>query len=194
MRADAAANSRAIVTAARELLATHGADIPLSAVAQQAGVGIATLYRHFATREELFLAVAQQLHDQALSMIGNHREQWAADPQGAWTGLVQDLTAARPGALIPGLLDVAANEQLRDDLTRIRADILREFDGVLTLAKEAGLVENTLTAAQFQLGLATLTRPLPSPPIPDLPLDGLGDWLAEVYLRGLRPDPPTPHG
>lgn len=187
MRADAAANVEAITAAARELLATHGADIPLSAVAQHAGVGIATLYRHFGSREDLFLAVAQNLHDQALATIDRYRDQFADEPQEAWTNLVHDLASTRPGALIPGLLDIAADETLRDDLTRIRGDILRAFDEVLTTAKAAGLVEQDLSAARFQLGLATLTRPLPEPPIPDLPTAGLGDWLTDVYLRGLRP-------
>ncbi|PWJ25833.1 TetR family transcriptional regulator [Branchiibius hedensis] len=187
MRADAAANATAITAAARQLLATHGADIPLSAVAQQAGVGIATLYRHFGTREELFLAVAQDLRDQALATIERHRDQLNDDPEKAWSNLVHDLASTRPGALIPGLLDIAADESLREDLTRIRGDILSAFEEVLRSAKAAGLVERDLSAARFQLGLATLTRPLPEPPLPDLPTDGLGDWLTEVYLRGLRP-------
>lgn len=188
MRADAAANVEAITAAAKELLATHGADIPLSAVAQHAGVGIATLYRHFATREDLFLAVAQGLHDQALAIIDRHIGQFDEDPEKAWVNLVHDLASTRPGALIPGLLDVAASETMGADFARIRGDILAAFEEVLTRAKAAKLVEQDLTAARFQLGLATLTRPLPEPPIPDLPMDGLGDWLTDVYLRGLRPE------
>lgn len=187
MRADAAANAQAITTAAKELLATHGPDIPLSAVAQQAGVGIATLYRHFGTREDLFLAVARNLRDQALTTIERHRSYWDDDPARAWTTLVHDLASTRPGALIPGLLDIAADEALREDLTQIRGDILRAFDDVLTKAKAAGLVQDDLSPARFQLGLATLTRPLPESPLPDLPMEGLGDWLTDVYLRGLRP-------
>lgn len=187
MRADAAANAHAITAAAKVLLATHGADIPLSAVAEQAGVGIATLYRHFGTREELFLAVARSLRDQALATIERHRARWDEDPEKAWTTLVHDLASIRPGALIPGLLDIAADEALRDDLTRIRGDILNAFDDVLEKAKAAGLVQEDLSPARFQLGLATLTRPLPDPPLPDLPMDGLGDWLTDIYLQGLRP-------
>ena len=187
MRADAAANAHAITAAAKVLLATHGADIPLSAVAEQAGVGIATLYRHFATREDLFLAVAQGLHDQALATIDRHTDQFDDDPEKAWVNLVHDLASTKPGALIPGLLDVAASETMSADFSRIRGEILAAFEQVLTKAKAARLVEQDLTAARFQLGLATLTRPLPEPPIPDLPMDGLADWLTDVYLHGLRP-------
>ena len=56
-RADAARNFDAIIEAARELFATQGADVLLGDIAKKAGVGIATLYRHFPTREDLAEAV-----------------------------------------------------------------------------------------------------------------------------------------
>ena len=51
-RKDAARNRRAILDAARELVAEPG-ELRLSAVAKRAGVGQGTLYRHFATRDDL---------------------------------------------------------------------------------------------------------------------------------------------
>ena len=56
-RADAARNFDSILSAARELFAEFGTDVLLSDVAVRAGVGIATLYRHFPTREDLAEAV-----------------------------------------------------------------------------------------------------------------------------------------
>ncbi len=56
-RADAARNFDAIIAAARTLFAEQGTDVLLTAVAQRATVGIATLYRHFPTREDLAEAV-----------------------------------------------------------------------------------------------------------------------------------------
>jgi AcrR family transcriptional regulator len=52
-RADARRNREKLLTAATELFATAGTDVPLDAVAKRAGVGIGTLYRHFPTREAL---------------------------------------------------------------------------------------------------------------------------------------------
>ena len=56
-RADAARNADRLIAAARELVAEQGAEVPLDEVAKRAGVGNATLYRHFPTRADLLVAV-----------------------------------------------------------------------------------------------------------------------------------------
>lgn len=56
-RADARRNYELLVMAAREVFAEQGADAPLEEVARRAGVGNATMYRHFAARHELLVAV-----------------------------------------------------------------------------------------------------------------------------------------
>jgi AcrR family transcriptional regulator len=53
LRADARRKRDAILAAAVEIFADRGVDIALDEVARRAGVGIATLYRHFPTREAL---------------------------------------------------------------------------------------------------------------------------------------------
>ncbi len=57
MRADARRNREKLVTAAREAFAADGTSAPLEEVAERAGVGIGTLYRHFPTRQALLEAV-----------------------------------------------------------------------------------------------------------------------------------------
>lgn len=57
LRADAARNRNLIVEAARDLFRTRGIDVPLSTVARRAGVGVATLFRRFPTREALVTEV-----------------------------------------------------------------------------------------------------------------------------------------
>lgn len=56
-RADAARNAELLLTAAKELFAEHGPGVALDEVARRAGVGNATLYRHFPTRGDLLAAV-----------------------------------------------------------------------------------------------------------------------------------------
>jgi AcrR family transcriptional regulator len=68
-RADAVRNRERVLEAAKVVFSAGGPDASLEAVAQTAGVGIGTLYRHFPTREALFEAVyrreVQQLADLA---------------------------------------------------------------------------------------------------------------------------------
>ncbi|GAA3942934.1 TetR family transcriptional regulator [Amorphoplanes auranticolor] len=56
-RADAERNRARILEAAATVFAGSGIDVPMSEVARQAQVGIATLMRNFPTREELIEAV-----------------------------------------------------------------------------------------------------------------------------------------
>ncbi|OIJ67763.1 TetR/AcrR family transcriptional regulator [Streptomyces mangrovisoli] len=56
-RKDAARNYDALIAAAREAFAQHGAEASLEDVARRAGVGIGTLYRNFPTRRDLFESV-----------------------------------------------------------------------------------------------------------------------------------------
>jgi AcrR family transcriptional regulator len=56
-RVDAARNFDAILAAARAEFTEHGTDAALDDIARRAGVGPATLYRHFATRGDLIEAV-----------------------------------------------------------------------------------------------------------------------------------------
>lgn len=62
MRADARRNRERVLAAARAVFAEHGIDAPMATVARRAGVGVATLYRHFPTRDALVRgAFAQQM-------------------------------------------------------------------------------------------------------------------------------------
>ncbi|MEV5976420.1 TetR/AcrR family transcriptional regulator [Streptomyces sp. NPDC052114] len=53
VRADARRNRERVLVAARAVFAERGIDAPMATVARRAGVGVATLYRHFPTRDAL---------------------------------------------------------------------------------------------------------------------------------------------
>jgi AcrR family transcriptional regulator len=57
MRADARKNYRHLLAVARDVVTEHGADASMRDIARRAGVGLATLFRHFPTREALFEAL-----------------------------------------------------------------------------------------------------------------------------------------
>ncbi|GAA3515547.1 AcrR family transcriptional regulator [Streptosporangium album] len=56
-RADAQRNYESLLASAKRVFDEQGVDAPLDDVARRAGVGNATMYRHFPTRRELIIAV-----------------------------------------------------------------------------------------------------------------------------------------
>ena len=72
LRADARRNRERLLQAAREVVAEQGADASLEEIARRAGVGSATLHRHFESRhallEEIFGERVQELCDEAAQL------------------------------------------------------------------------------------------------------------------------------
>jgi AcrR family transcriptional regulator len=64
-RADAQRNLDALLAAAKEVFARSGVDAPVREIAEAAGVGIGTLYRHFPQRSDLVVAVFREAVDAA---------------------------------------------------------------------------------------------------------------------------------
>ena len=56
-RADARRNEASVLHAAAEVFVERGVDAPVRDIAARAGVGVATIYRHFPTRADLVVAV-----------------------------------------------------------------------------------------------------------------------------------------
>jgi AcrR family transcriptional regulator len=57
LRADAERNRRHVLEVAQAVFATEGLAVPIDEIARRAGLGVGTLYRHFPTKEALFLAI-----------------------------------------------------------------------------------------------------------------------------------------
>ncbi|MEU6146229.1 helix-turn-helix domain-containing protein [Streptomyces sp. NPDC047081] len=74
LRRDAARNRERLIEAARRLFAERGHDVALEEVARAAGVSRTTLYRNWATREELATTVfednAAQIDLRAAELVG----------------------------------------------------------------------------------------------------------------------------
>lgn len=108
MRADARRNREKILTAAVRAFATEGLDAHLERIAKEAGVGSATLYRNFPTREALIEAVYRnevaQLCDAAPTLLAAKPPHEALR---AWTLLFLDYVTAKYG-MIDALRALAA--------------------------------------------------------------------------------------
>ncbi len=77
MRADALRNHEKILRAAEEVFATDGVMVPIDVVAERAGVGVGTLYRHFPTKESLYEAIVTT----RLTRLVATADAYAVDPE-----------------------------------------------------------------------------------------------------------------
>jgi len=87
LRADAARNRAAILAVARDVFAEQGLEAPLEVIAARAGVGIATLYRRFPTREKLVAAALVEKVNQYAQAAEQALE--VPDPWAGFAGFVQ---------------------------------------------------------------------------------------------------------
>lgn len=190
MRADAKANQQDIIQAAMRLFATRGPTASLRQVAEAAGVGIGTLYRHFPERKDLLLGIADDTAGKMLPIITQALESWSEDPERVWAQCVQDMGALRTGALAASTnMFVELGTTGPKELEVRRHRILKALEPLIRRAQHHKLVSRDVGPAQFLLGLATVTRPFVSDDNPLVPQHELDAWLLEVYRRGLRPEP-----
>ncbi len=81
-RLDARRNHERVIAAARELLAQHGLQMTVPQVAERAGVGRATVYRSYPTKDDLIVAIVQEQFQQL-----EQRTLAALDSDDAYQGL-----------------------------------------------------------------------------------------------------------
>ncbi|MBY6414789.1 TetR/AcrR family transcriptional regulator [Rhodococcus sp. BP-252] len=90
LRADAQRNRDAILSAARDVFEADGVLCSLDAIAVRAGVGNATLYRNFPTRDDLLAAVIQLAIEKAIEAAEELRS--ARSPRDALAEWIFHLT------------------------------------------------------------------------------------------------------
>jgi AcrR family transcriptional regulator len=76
-RADAQRNRAKVLAAAAELFAAEGLEVPIDRIADQAGVGVGTVYRHFPTKERLYEAIVVERINE---MVAHAHVSLANDP------------------------------------------------------------------------------------------------------------------
>jgi AcrR family transcriptional regulator len=135
LRADACRNREAILAAARDVFARNGLQAPLEDIAGQAGVGIATLYRRFPTREQLVAAAllekVRQYADAALVAQAN------PDPWAGFAGFVRRSCALQ--ANDRGLSDLLSMTlPASEEVERLRATVYRHVTDLAERVKAAG--------------------------------------------------------
>lgn len=188
-RADALRNRAALIGAAAEVFGRRGLDAPLDEIATAAGVGNATLYRHFPTRRELVQAVfAEQMARYSAAV---ERALAEPDPWLAVRGYLAEICTLQ--AENRALADLVVSAEYTDDARatavghlrelleraratgRLRADFAVE-DVALLLMANAGVVRHVdgpapvasarLVALLLDGLAAEAATPAPPPPDP----------------------------
>lgn len=139
LRVDAARNHTRIVAAAAEAIEEAGPSVSLEEIARRAGVGIATLYRRFGTRDQLLQAVFEHVFETRIEPTVVDE---GPDP---WQDLVATLTAT-----VEAVREHRVLLRLVKEAGTVESDALagyaRSVERLLARARDAGVVRPELTA------------------------------------------------
>jgi AcrR family transcriptional regulator len=177
LRADAARNRQRLIDAAAEVFAARGLDATLDDIARDAGVNVATAYRHFANKHELAREFLRQCVDRAVAVA----EEAAAEPD-PWLGLTQFLE--RSLAMIASnraLVDVLKREYGAEQFDELLQRIMVPLAKLLARGQQAGVVRADLAATDFAAILEMLSA------VTGMGLPGLPHRYIGLILAGLRP-------
>jgi AcrR family transcriptional regulator len=173
-RADARANHAKLVAAARALFTEKGTSAPLEEVAERAGVGIGTLYRHFPARQAL-LEAAYVDEVEAMARAASELEELPP-----WDALSQWLHqyvgfAATKRALNEALMETDPSSNV---LVTCRAAIVGAGTTLVERAQHAGVVRNDTTFPDIvrmvgAIALVPTEDPEQKSRLLELALDGL---------------------
>jgi AcrR family transcriptional regulator len=178
-RKDALRNRERVLDAATALVRRDGEKVPMAQIAERAGVGIGTVYRHFPTREDLLGALVHR----SFGLAVDNARAAAAHPGPALEGVRQFFLATlrdRERFVLP----LHGGPVVFTPATRERqADVRTALRGLIERGQAARELRADLTPEDLIVSASLLSRPLP----------GTGDWerLArrqiDLLIYGLTP-------
>jgi AcrR family transcriptional regulator len=179
VRADARRNLDVLLQSAMEVFATAGVDAPVRAIAEKAGVGIATLYRHFPQRSDLIAAVFQhEIEALAADAVALAAKGKPGAALVNWIGRYAALVRTKHG-LAPALhSNSPAFEKLRASFwEQVRPAVQRLLDA----AAAAGEIRADVDADDVLGAVASLCMPAHDDRA------GYSQRMVNVLIDGLRP-------
>jgi AcrR family transcriptional regulator len=185
-RADAAHNRDQLLAVATRLFASAKAEPSMRAIAREAGVGIATLYRHFPTREALVEATYQNQVSRLTT--GATQLVLQLDPPAAlrrWMDLFGDWIATKNGMLDTLLVMIDSGEIAH---AHTRTELLTAIDGILEAGRTSGQLRVDVSAEDIAAALIGIFTVAGSPEHEEM-----AARLLDLLMAGLRPcayDPP----
>jgi AcrR family transcriptional regulator len=180
LRADARRNRERVLKVATNVFANEGLAVPIDEIADRAGVGIGTVYRHFPTKEALFEAVVinfkQRLIEEAEEMLEQD------EPDTAFYNflslMLRESTVNR--AIIAAIASSSVNAHR--PLTGMSLDFQNTLGKLLRHAQEVGSVRDDIRVTDVTAILFGLARSMEQhSDDPELPVR-----LLSVICDGLR--------
>jgi AcrR family transcriptional regulator len=177
VRADARANRARIVAAARALYAEEGVDVSFNAIAHRAGIGNATLYRHFCGQDQLRDAVYRariRETNELLASLSAELDDPVAELRRylAWTFETADLS----------LIGLLPERSALSSEARAEALGLRErLDELIHRAQEAGALRQGIGRGDLLVAATALVHVARHSEISP----AYGEAFLETVLRGL---------
>jgi AcrR family transcriptional regulator len=180
LRADAQRNRARVLEAAESVFAAEGISVPVDLIAEKAGVGVGTLYRHFPTKEKLFEAILigriVQITADARAMADSE------DPGAAFFGFLTHLVeeSALKRDLIQALL--GAGVQIELSAAEAKQDLEAAAGDLLAVAQRAGAVRSDVSCAVVLslVGATCMAADQPSQ-------GAVSGELLTIICDGLRP-------
>ncbi len=154
VRADAQRNIDALLEAAKAVFLASGVDAPVREIADRAGVGVGTVYRHFPTRADLIGAVFRHEVDacaDAAPVLAAARE--PEDALRRWVERYMDFLRAKRGLGAAIHSGHPAYGSLADYFMK---RLLPALDGLLRSAAAAGSIRGDVDPKELLWAVASL--------------------------------------
>jgi AcrR family transcriptional regulator len=178
-QAEAARNDRLVLDAARTVVARHGPEASVAAIAEQAGVGMGSLYRRYGSKADLLRHLCTLAMQDTIQAA--ERALTETDP---WTGLagyIEACVAQRTGAL--GAL--AGSIHTTPQMWAISQRSRELLDTLIRRARRAGVLRADVTALDIAWLIETLGRS--GPAAPTAVDEIIKRRLTAIAIDGLRP-------
>ena len=157
VRADARRNMDTLLHAAMAVFATSGVEAPVREIAEKAGVGIGTVYRHFPQRSDLIKAVVRHevngCAEAASALAADHEP---GEALALWMQRLVDLIMAKRGLAAALHSDNPAYASLPD---YFQSRLESALQGLLDAAAAAGTVRTDMEARELLLAGTRLAMP-----------------------------------
>jgi AcrR family transcriptional regulator len=182
LRADAERNRRRVLNAAARAFAKHGLDVSISRIAAMAGVGQGTVFRHFASKEQLVAAVVRD-RVEALVATGGA----LLDVEDAAAGVREFMRAfAAAQAEDLGLSEAVHEIAFADpDVHAAMERVLEVAGRLVSRAQRQGALRADVTGSD--LVLLTCAGWEAAAPLHEV-VPGLWQRYLDLILDGLRPE------